>query len=163
PNDFGIDVSGNHNHVGTTFGERNYVSGNSQGGVLIEGQASENYLVNDFIGTDLSGTKSLGYQRYGVGVFDGANHNHVGLSTDALNLISGNAEEGVLITDGASDNTVAGAWIGVDVFGALPVPNGTGVVLSHKATRNTVGGETSQERDVISGNSGSGVLLDGLG
>jgi hypothetical protein len=54
--------------------------------------------------------------------------------------------------------TVKSCYIGTDAAGTAPQPNGTGIFLAN-GTTNTIGGSTSAERNVISGNSGSAMQL----
>ena len=59
-----------------------------------------------------------------------------------------------------SGNLVTGNFIGTDVTGQTAVPNsGDGILLS-SSTYNTIGGTTSGDRNLISGNGGDGVALD---
>ena len=69
--------------------------------------ASNNLIAGNLIGTDVTGTKSLG-NRYGIQVVDGSSNTIGGTTAGARNIISGNgymnfAGAGVLITsDGTS-------------------------------------------------------------
>ena len=89
----------------------------------------------------------------------GATSNIVGgTTTDARNVISGNADNGVLITDpGTAYNDVEGDDIGTDSTGTFAVPNTTGVLIQNTASSNIVGGALAVYRNVISGNSQCGV------
>jgi hypothetical protein len=93
--------------------------------------------------------------------------NIVGGTTDAArNLISGNTGNGVTITgSGATGNVVAGNYIGTDMSGTRPLANGiSGVEIRGLAQGNRVGtnGDAvsdTAERNVISGNSWSGIAI----
>ena len=62
---------------------------------------------------------------------------------------------------GRANNLVEGNLIGTDNTGTTALPNGqVGVMISASST-NTIGGTTSLARNVISGNSGSGVSVTG--
>ncbi|HEY7308488.1 MAG TPA: hypothetical protein VH643_03900 [Gemmataceae bacterium] len=96
----------------------------------------------------------------------GASKNTVGGTTAAeRNVISGNTQNGVILSgSGTSENTIQGDFIGTDATGAAALANGSnGVLIQDGATDNTVGGPTSAARNVISGNTQSGVAITGAG
>ena len=62
-----------------------------------------------------------------------------------------------------TSNVVAGNLIGTDKSGLHAVPNAFGVFLTGSTVANTIGGTTAAARNVISGNSDSGVVLSGPG
>ncbi|MCA9063465.1 MAG: hypothetical protein KDA96_10410, partial [Planctomycetaceae bacterium] len=75
------------------------------------------------------------------------------------NLISGNANRGVYIaTASATDNIVAGNFIGTDVSGTVDLGNYDGVYVS-VGERNTIGGSDATDRNLISGNEHVGVII----
>jgi CSLREA domain-containing protein len=61
----------------------------------------------------------------------------------------------------ATDNVIAGNFIGTDAAGAYAAPlltaSGNGIELSQGAARNRIGGSTPAERNVISGNAKNGI------
>ena len=56
--------------------------------------------------------------------------------------------------------TVIGNYIGTDVGGTLALPNGGGGILL-SSSNNTIGGATAALRNVVSGNQGSGINING--
>ena len=152
---------------GTTAGERNVISGNAANGVGIVGLGSDNNTVSgNYIGTDVTGTLGLGNSDNGILISGGAQLNTVGGATAGeRNIISGNDNHGVLITDlGTDTNTVSGNYIGTDVTGIVALGNtGDGVLIDAGAQSNTIGGVTSGERNIISGNvdTGAAILFPG--
>ena len=166
---------------GTAAGARNVISGNGGNGVHISNSGtSQNVVVGNYIGTDVTGTtatgkdnKPLGNASNGVKIDDGATANTIG-GTDAgsLNLISGNLVEGVAISDpGTSQNVVEGDYIGTDVTGKTAKDGqgnslgnaGDGVGISNGATANTIGGTVAGSLNVISGNTLNGVKITDAG
>ena len=139
---------------------RNVISGNVQGGVLIDDSATGNLVAGNFIGTDVTGTKALGNAYTGVEIADSAWNNTIGGTTAGdRNVISGNAQAGVFIDGSATGNLVAGNFIGTDVTGTKALGNGTaGVEIADSAWNNTIGGTTAGDRNVISGNAKDGVF-----
>ena len=90
-----------------------------------------------------------------------------GSAAGAGNVISDNTTFGVQLSGlGADGDVVEGDLIGTDATGSVAEPNGQdGVELDSEALNNTIGGVTSTPGtgagDIISGNSGAGVLLTG--
>ena len=136
-------------------------------------ESSNNVIVGNFIGTDLTGTAALGNR---VGIYIGgtgvaANGNRIGgVAPPDRNIISGNTpDDGIQInagTGGAADNIVEGNYIGVDVSGTLPLGNATqGVALftSNSNSDNVVGGTAPNAGNVISANGNDGVLIADAG
>jgi hypothetical protein len=143
---------------------RNLISGNGLAGVLLydldDQGTSENQIVGNYIGTDVSGTASLP-NSWGVFIGEGAANNTVGGTVSGTrNLISGNGETGVRIEDSETmSNTVIGNYIGTNVSGTVSLPNEYGVVVGFGTTNNTIGGCTSEAGNLISGNRLAGVVI----
>lgn len=159
----GVQVSLSPTNVvigGTSPSDRNLISGNSTAGVLVS--KTTNVLVaGNLIGTDRTGTKAIG-NRYGVFVSQLSSEVTVGGPTvGARNVISGNASSNVLISDAtATNNVVAGNFIGTDLNGNAALGNGAdGVFITFGASNNTVGGATAAEGNTIAFNN-RGVLVD---
>ena len=161
PNAFnGVDIvnGASYNTIGgTTANTRDVISGNANEGVLIFG--SHNTVAGDYIGVDASGTKALGNGDNGVLLGSGAVANLIGGTTSqASNVISGNASHGVHVTDVGTDyNTIHADFIGTNAAGTAALPNHDGVVIVGGATHTAVVG------DVISGNRSDGVYISGGG
>ncbi len=66
---------------------------------------------------------------------------------------------GVYITQGMT-NTVASCYVGTDPTGTVALANGEGVYVVDDATWNTIGGEGPGDGNLISGNSGRGVVIE---
>ena len=149
-----------HNLVGgTTPGERNLISGNWDGVNISGSGTTNNIVIGNYIGTDATGTAAIGNTVDGVWIGDGAQHNLIGGGTAGeRNVISGNGNTGVVI-DGSMYNTVSGNHIGTDATGTRALGNATGVGLSWGAQYNLIGGDTAEERNIISGNEWEGVWI----
>jgi titin len=155
---------------GSRDGAGNVISANTLNGVALQGSASTGNVVRgNFIGTDWRGTMPLGNGGYGVSV-NVASNNVIGDARPGFgNIISAN-RAGVFIGSevlaGESvGNHVRGNFIGLDITGAAPLPNGTnGVEIVNRARQNVVGTDADGVNDdgegnVISANSGDGVLI----
>ncbi len=78
------------------------------------------------------------------------------------NLISGNKGPGVYLLN-CTGNAVQGNFIGTSVTGTNALGNTNNGVTINNAPGNLVGGTVAGARNVISGNGGSGVFLNGAG
>ncbi len=126
-------------------------------GILING-ASSNMIADDYLGVTAAGTGSKA-DGNGIVISGSAKGNVVTGS-----VISGNTIDGVLLSDaGTTANVVSGDDIGTDSAGLHAVPNLYGVTLVGGASGNTIGGTSLASRDIISGNTGRGVVLSGPG
>src|SRR3954453_18473974 len=154
-NTIGIGVYSPSNVIGGPApDDANVISGNTQSGVDIAVAGGDRGLGN-YIGIDPSGTSAAGD---GPGVSVESNLNTIGdVSNGRPNVISGNAGDGVEI-DGSSNSVVDFNYIGTDVYGTSAVPNGGAGLHIHGSTNPANG--TAGSFNVISGNSGAGVLID---
>ncbi len=164
----GVIITGgalNNTIGGYTSGERNIISGNGWNGVRIFSSGTmSNTVSGNFIGVDANGMVDLGNTQDGVIIFDAAQNNTIGGSTPGeRNVISGNGQNGVWINgSGTTGNTVSGNYIGTIASGITGLGNNyDGVIISSSAQNNTIGGSTTGERNVISGNGWSGVNING--
>jgi hypothetical protein len=163
----GVAVSyGSQNNTigGDTEGERNIISGNDGDGVSIsEDDTTNNTVSGNYIGTAVSGAQALGNDGDGVQVSAGAQNNTVGGDTEGeRNVISGNRNGVYIVSTDTMSNTVSGNYIGTDVAGSSDLGNTlTGVRIATGAQNNTIGGQTTGERNVISGNNLYGVEISG--
>ncbi len=142
-------VGGLTSTPGTGAGD--LISGNTSYGVLIEGTA--NVVEGDLIGTDATGQMPLP-NAGGVWITSTTTGDTIGgTAAGARNVIAGNTAEGIYLNGaGAAGNLIAGDWVGVNVGGAA-LANGTDGVELEGAGANTLSG------DVVSGNTGDGVLI----
>ena len=64
---------------------------------------------------------------------------------------------------GATGNLIEGNYVGTDLTGATGAANtGSGIQITGGAANNTIGGTDPAARNVISGNGGHGIWLDGV-
>lgn len=168
----GIDVRSPGNTIGATTStpglpNGNVISANTISGISLSGaNANKNKIAGNLLGTDLAGRSSIVGQTNGVLILD-ASDNTVGGGGFSRNIISGNFLTGVLISGPeATHNQVTGNFVGTDVSGQAPIPNGVvGVHISGGARENEIGGTLPDAANVISGQStattkGIGILLN---
>jgi hypothetical protein len=163
PNSFnGVSIlSGTSNVIGGVLaGAGNIISGNTQNGVFISSSGS-NTVAGNQIGTDWTGTLRRGNGNSGVRV-ESANNIVGGTVSSARNLISGNTNSGVfLFSASASNNIVAGNFIGTTVLGLTAMGNSFYGVSLTNAPRNLIGTAKPGGGNVISGNANSGLYIAG--
>ncbi len=77
-------------------------------------------------------------------------------------VINRNGWEGIRVD--SNDNTIAGCYVGTDVTGTSALANGTrgANALWILGNNNTIGGTIAADRNVISGNTRSGIWLSGV-
>ncbi|HJU54466.1 MAG TPA: Calx-beta domain-containing protein [Pyrinomonadaceae bacterium] len=165
PNHYGIYVVNSSNNTigGTAAAARNVISGNSYGGLSIV-NSTNNLIQGNFIGTDAAGAAALPNGIVGLelnvgGTPDATSGNLIGGTTPgAGNLISGNST-GIILR--AAGNTVQGNLIGTDATGTRKLGNQIGTRAEGANT--LIGGTVPGARNVISGNTGTGLSIGGPG
>ena len=124
----GILISGSaqDNTVGgDTPGARNIISGNGDNGIAMgDPGTTNNRIFGNYIGTDAGGSVAIGNDHAGVMIWNGANDNTVGgFDSEDRNVISGN-EYGVVMSDeGTVSNVVRGNYIGTTADGQSSLGN----------------------------------------
>ncbi len=151
----GLDFTG-----GGSVAEYLVINGSAGDGIDMSGDGNE--VLDDYIGTDQTGSNAVGNGGSGVWLYDSYN-------TVTGCVVSGNANVGIGI-DRGSGNLLEGDFIGTDFTGSKALPNGeNGVDITDGASNNTVGGTTPSSRNIISGNAAqgpsgyAGVEIDGAG
>ena len=150
PNDtFGIRVTAGDNVI-----SGNTISSNTLSGLSIATvTASNNQVVNNFVGTNPVGDAVMPNGSFGVvlrspdNVVDG-------------NVISGNGRSGLVISGGsATGNQVVGNFVGTSANGNSGLGNSSFGILIVDADDNIIGGPLMHDRNVISDNGSSGLVL----
>ena len=92
---------------GTTIEARNVISGNNDNGIII--YANEILVQGNFIGTDVTGTLTLGNGNSGVWIENGSNNIIGGLEENHGNIIAYNAGNGLSVIGGAGNSILSNA------------------------------------------------------
>jgi hypothetical protein len=138
-----------------------------QDGILLSGGGGD-LIAGNYIGTDVSGTLNRGNALSGIMILSSGN-TVGGTGAWAGNVISGNngtrnsvaAADGGVGIIGANNNVVEGNLIGTNTAGTAALGNsGYGVVVVGASTRNVIRGADGA-RNVVSGNSKSGIGIEG--
>jgi hypothetical protein len=118
----------------------------------------KNKIQGCYIGLDLTGA-SLPNRNIGIQITN-AKGNIIGGTTSAeRNVISGNKVHGISITGGLQ-GFIIGNYIGTNITGLLAQPNVFHGIVMNNATKNKIGGTTTDSMNVISGNNVHGIEID---
>ena len=192
-NYIGADATGNFGHIdgilideadnvvvgGTNPADRNLISGNG-GGIVIEGDADNNVILGNLIGTDAGGTTSVAN---GTGIIirssggadtATATGNQIGNGfLNGRNTIAGNNGEGISIGANSTGTSIIANWIGVGfgVAGATLGNNQSGTNtdfgnwggIAIRGGTNTVIGGLGGQGNLIANNNNGVVVLSGTG
>lgn len=141
----------------------NVVSNNRANGIEITGDAQGVLVDPNIIGMNTGGQSAMPNAGDGILIGGNAHDNTIGGSLQSIipqNIISANLGHGVAIVDHAHNNQIINSYIGTNVFGRAAFGNaGGGVFLGGNSSGTTIGGTTSDLRDLISGNRGNGIEL----
>ncbi len=118
--------------------------------VVIDGESQPNYLSSPLIQIDGSGL--VGPGQSGLVLTAGSN------TIDGLSIV-GFSGSGVVLNATGNGSQVVASYIGFSAASVQAVPNGTGISISG-SSNNTIGGSTQASANVISGNTGNGVLIN---
>ena len=161
----GIHVAGADGTVigGTSAAARNVVSGNNSDGIEVNGAAATDTVIEgNFIGLRASGEAALANSTHGVFVNGAVGTRIGGAAAGAGNVISGNSQHGVAISGATAANPVIqGNLIGTNPAGTLDLGNTLDGINVNGVAGTVIGGTTAGARNVISGNNGDGVELNG--
>ena len=162
----GVIADSAGNTIGATpVGAGNVISGNGESGIRL--QAPNNVVEGNYIGTDATGQHGLGagLGPSATGIFvNGSSNEQIGGvgGQKTRNVISGNGAYGIALN--GTGTLVGSNYIGVGADGTTAVPNTqSGILLGDSTTGNTIGGTGSGGRNVISGNGGYGIFVNGAG
>ena len=107
-------------------------------------------ILNNYIGTNISGTAVLGNGDDGIDLWRVTDH------TISNNLVSGSAENGIQIGE-ATNSLITGNLIGVDASGTYMLGNGDDGINIWEGSYNTIGGGSVAERNLIGGSGDDGI------
>lgn len=166
-----LDNSGSNQIGGATAADRNVIVASGDDGINLWGVGTTlNLIQGNYIGVDATGNAALGNNADGINIGGGANNNIIGGDRTAGegNVISGQiglASDGIEIDNaGADDNKIYGNYIGTNLDGTAVIANARhGVVIYDGVQGTRIGNTGTGQGNIISGNAGSGVAIDGNG
>jgi CSLREA domain-containing protein len=99
--------SSNNQFGGTSAAERNVIAASGSNGLYLGGASSGNVVQGNYIGLDASGNNAIGNSGAGVMLSAGASGNTIGGATAATrNIISGNTQYGVYLTGSSTSDNL---------------------------------------------------------
>lgn len=129
-------------------------------GINIGSSANDNVIAGNYLGVYPSNSGNDGGNRTGVLITTGR-RNVIGGNTPAdMNVISDNAQSGVYVQGGADQTKIMGNIIGLSPRGGRQANSANGIYISF-SNGTVIGGNQPGERNIISGNSGAGIWLEG--
>lgn len=165
-NYIGVEIiaGADYNDVGgLEIEDHNIISGNEHIGIrLLDVEYCNVY--NNYVGVGRTGTIAIpNYD--GISLEGAAKFNNIGgAEPNQGNLVSGNVAYGIPIFGaGAEGNIVAGNLIGTDLTGTIAIPNTYGLLFDDGSYNNILGGDSDEERNILSGNSAYGVFIYNMG
>lgn len=167
-NIWGVEIENSSNLIGgSNVGDRNLISGNFSGGVVVPANGSNpplpeptgNLIENNYIGIDAAGTKALANGFEAPGVLDSGSGDIYGGTTAGLgNVISGNKAGGIV---SYGSITIEGNYVGTDATGDVALGNGGsgfgGITADQSGGAPVV--STIITGNVVSGNSSGGIAV----
>ena len=167
---FGLAASGN-TVGGNAAGQRNYMSGNLDHGLMFDQQSSSNIVQSNYVGSDITGLIAVPNRGIGLLLLDGSSSNTIGgAGTGQGNLFCCSATTDGIRSQISSDNTFYGNLVGVNINATL-APGfgnaGNGIYmmsyqyLTQANNNNRIGGLGAGQPNVIANNGGDGVRLAG--
>ena len=162
---FGIQVLSGGNEI-----LDNVISGNNKSGLVIGGaRATGNEVYGNLIGTDSTGTVSVG-NNLGVLVTRADNNIIGGAGVGQRNYISGNNGAGIFVAGASSGTVFENNYVGLNMAGTAAIANGgTGVFLRAGANQTLVtgnyvtGNSLSQISVVATGTTGNTISANHIG
>jgi len=156
----GIIVNGDGNIIGgqAFVQQRNVISDNGLAAMYINPGAEENFVANNFIGTNAEGMSGVGNSN---GIYIGGENNLIG-GTTALtrNVIGDGSGYGIRINGGVG-NFILGNYIGVARDGTTPLGNGNaGIQILGESIANVIGGVAAGAGNLIAHNGFNGISVD---
>jgi hypothetical protein len=166
--EFGLFNDGGAGNLigGATPAARNLISGNYAFGIFVAGGTSVgNVIQGNYIGVNADGLVAVPNTYDGIQINYEANHTVIGgVQPGEGNVISGNGGSGIAIlgsnyyTPIPTYDSILGNLVGLDATGSAKLGNGDNGMYIETGS-NTVGGPAGEGRNVVSGNSRYGVIL----
>lgn len=137
--------------------------------VIIDGSASPDVLTYGLLITSdnntVLGLDIRNFDGDGIVISSGNGNQIGGDGLDEGNVIHLNGGDGIVLDaagTAADPNTIVGNLIGTDPLGnSVDTNGGVGIRVTNGSDSNIIGGSTATSENVISGNDGGGIIIDG--
>jgi len=141
-NIYGIEIYAGENNIigGLAESDRNIISGNRIAGIILNDGATQNQILGNYIGTDITGELAVPNMNQGIVVLEGATDNFIGTGINGTgNLFAFNDDEAIGLR---GDNN--------HVLGNVMYENAAGISIDGE--NNTIGSMTEADRNIFWGN-----------
>lgn len=158
---YGILFQNSTNNIvgGIGAGQRNIICHTTNSGVAIEMGSINTSVIGNYIGVTANNiAKGCG----NPGGNDGVQVNGVTGTVINNNVISNSGDNGIDITLASGGTIIKGNFIGTDINGMTCMSNTLHGIEINGSNGHVIGGSTPGERNVISGNGGSGNYSAGI-
>ncbi len=151
---------------GATLNERNYIAESFNRQIQLV-SSHRVQIVNNYIGTDVSGLLDRGGDEMGIAVSNSEDVVIGGTTAAERNIISANSYTGIEVNGNSPRTIIKGNLIGVGADGVTSLGNlQEGIkITGNQCVDAVIGGPTTDERNIISangtGNSHHGINIDG--
>ncbi|WP_091540364.1 choice-of-anchor Q domain-containing protein [Thermoflexibacter ruber] len=164
-----INTNANSNLIGTNgdgindIQERNIISGNGGYGTSAEIriQSTDNIIKGNYIGINRNGTADISPAQHGLWISNGNGSIIGGTSAVERNVIGG-VNQNALVLQNSSNCTVKNNYLGTNASGTASIPNNIGILIQQGSSNNVIGGTSAADRNLISGNSNSGIFIQDI-
>ena len=127
-------------------------------GIIVVG-GGDNVIEACHIGVDPAGNAARPNVFEGIAIVGSADNRIGGSTAASRNVISGNNGAGITITTSSSGTLVMGNFIGTNASGTASIPNVGDGVFVEDSVGTVIGGTSSGDGNVISGNTALGIGL----
>ncbi len=145
---------------GTTI--RGFVINRFGGDGIFIGMGNGNTIAGNYIGTDSTGEMASPNSSDGIDVQNSSDDTIGGGAAADRNVISANPSGGIDMEFVASNTVIEGNYIGTDAAGTMALATQPeGISFSASGNNNLIGGTTAGAGNIISGNTGDGLVVGG--
>ncbi|MBA3647047.1 MAG: PKD domain-containing protein [Chitinophagales bacterium] len=149
----GLLVTGSDCRIGGTY-DGNVIFDCTDQCIHVE-DCKQASVVGNFIGIDTTGKKGSSTTGIGILIENGSKITIGGKQAGGSNIISGNTTG--LFLAACTYMAINKNYIGTDINTSAAIPNATGIYIDSFCNNITVGGDSSKDMNVISGNTGNGI------
>ena len=162
PNGFsGLEAGAGSNLIGGTGPhDRNVISGNASAGIFLVNSPG-NTIQGNYIGVGSDGSTKLPNGTNGISAVFNCPGNIIGGTLPGARNVISNNYDGIYLSPNSGSAIIQGNYIGTDALGLVAEPN-LQAGIEVQAANVTIGGTAPGAGNLISGNAGSGIALDGL-
>jgi len=137
-----IDKQSGGHKIGKSATRTNVFSGNAQNGIEITDEAYDIEIEALICGANTDGNEPLPNNQNGIFIHGNSQNVKIGDVVNSIiptNIISGNLQNGIVISDGSSGNSIYNCNIGTNVDQTANLANGeSGILIDNLASQNVV-------------------------